>query len=69
MHEPLKPPAMGRKDSMPTHITGNLSEAARQARNAASRAWRAKNKDRVREYNRRYWERKAQEAQQNGKAL
>ena len=36
-----------------------LSDAAREARNAAARAWRKKNKDRVQEYNRRYWERKA----------
>lgn len=43
-----------------------LSEAARQARNAASREWRMKHKDRVREYNRRYWEKKAQEALQDG---
>ena len=52
---------------MPTHNTGNLSEAARQARNAAAKAWRAKNKDKVKEYNRRYWEKKAwKEARQDG---
>ena len=43
-----------------------LSDAAREARNAAARAWRKKHRDRVREYNRRYWERKAtQEATVN----
>lgn len=36
-----------------------LSKAAREARNAANRAWRKKNPGKVREYNRRYWERKA----------
>lgn len=49
-----------------------LSEAARQARNAAQRAWRAKNKDKVREANRRYWEKKARtrkEEKENGNAL
>ena len=46
--------------------TVTLSEAARQARNAAARAWRAKNKDKEREYHRRYWEKKAQEENQNG---
>ena len=36
---------------------------AREARNAYQRAWRAKNPDRVREINNRYWEKKAQELQ------
>lgn len=36
-----------------------LSEAAREARNAANREWRKKHPAKVREYNRRYWERKA----------
>ena len=57
----------GGKESMPKHIKGQLSEAARQARNAAARAWRAKNKDKVKEYNRRYWENKAGKGAQNGK--
>lgn len=51
------------------YTKGNLSEAARQARNAAAKVWRAKNKDKVREYNRRYWEKKAKEAQHDGEAL
>lgn len=42
-----------------TQHAKDLSDAAREARNAAARAWRKKNKDRVQEYNRRYWERKA----------
>lgn len=33
--------------------------AAAQARNEYYRAYRAKHKDKVREYNRRYWEKKA----------
>lgn len=36
-----------------------LSETARQARNAYTRAWRARNKEKVRETNRQYWERRA----------
>ena len=42
-----------------------LSDAAREARNAASREWRMKNKERVQEYNRRYWERKAAKEAKN----
>ena len=49
-----------------------LTEAARESRNAASREWRRKNKERVQEYNRRYWERRAErerkaERERNGK--
>jgi hypothetical protein len=32
---------------------------AKEARNLYYREWRKKNKDKVREYQRRYWERKA----------
>lgn len=35
-----------------------LTEAARLERNRYVREWRAKNKERVKEINRRYWERK-----------
>lgn len=35
-------------------------DAARNARNAYARQWRAKNKDRVRENNLRYWARRAE---------
>lgn len=34
------------------------------ARRAYSKEWRQKNKDRVRQYNKRFWERKAQELMQ-----
>ena len=37
-------------------------EAARQARNAYAREWRARNPDKVRQYNKSYWERKAESA-------
>ena len=41
-------------------MTANeVRELARQERNRYSREWRAKNKDRVRETNRKYWERRA----------
>ena len=35
-------------------------EAARAARNKYSREWRAKNPDKVREINERYWARRAE---------
>jgi hypothetical protein len=37
-----------------------LSSEAKKARNAYQRAWNAKNKDKVREYRERYWQRKAE---------
>ena len=37
-----------------------MNEQARQLRNAAMREWRQKNPDKIREYNRRYWEKKAE---------
>lgn len=37
-----------------------LSEEAKQARKEYRREWRAKNKDKVAESNRRYWEKKSQ---------
>ena len=36
-----------------------MDEAAREARNAYNRAWRAAHKDRVKEINARYWKKKA----------
>ncbi len=42
-----------------------MDEKAKKARRAYANAWRAANKDRVREYNKRYWERKAVQMQQN----
>ena len=41
-----------------------VEELARDERLAYFRQWRAKNKDRVRENNRRYWEKRALERQQ-----
>lgn len=39
-----------------------MSEAAKLARNAYKRRWAKENPDKVKAANRRYWERKAQEA-------
>ena len=38
----------------------NLVKAAKNARNQYARAWRAKNKERVRANNLRYWARRAE---------
>lgn len=35
-----------------------MSEEAREKRNAYLREWRKKNKDKVKEINKRYWEKK-----------
>ena len=40
-----------------------MSEKAKAERNAYYRAWRAKNKEKIKQANRRYWEKKAKEAQ------
>ena len=40
-----------------------MSEAAREARNAYKREWAKKNPDKVKAANRKYWEKKAQEAE------
>lgn len=37
-----------------------IDALAREAKRAYYRKWNAKNKDRVREYQRRYWQRKAE---------
>jgi hypothetical protein len=37
----------------------NKNEAARKARIAYYRQWRAKNRDRTRQYNQTYWQRRA----------
>lgn len=42
-----------------------MNEAARKAVNAYNRKWRAEHKDRVKEYNRRYWEKKAKAEKEN----
>lgn len=36
---------------------------AREAQREYNRQWRARNKDKVKEYNKRYWERRAQREQ------
>jgi len=41
---------------------GQLSEAAKEARRAYRRKWAAANREKVREYQNRYWERIAKEA-------
>lgn len=38
-----------------------MNEKGKEARRAYANAWRAANKDKVREYNARYWERKAEQ--------
>ena len=38
-----------------------IKEIARKIRNERIKEWRAKNKDKVRESNKRYWEKKARE--------
>lgn len=42
-------------------------EQARKARNAYAREWRAKNRDKVRQYNMAYWLKKAQDKGDQGK--
>lgn len=44
----------------------NIANQAREARNAYARAWRAKNRDKVKQYNENYWQKKA--AAQDGEA-
>lgn len=41
----------------------NMTDAAREARNAYRRQWAAAHPDKVREWQRRYWEKKAQQAE------
>lgn len=43
----------------------DISEAAKERRRAYKREWAARNRDKVREYNRAYWERKAAQAREN----
>lgn len=43
----------------------NLTEAVREAKRQYMREWRKKNPERVKENNRRYWERKAKQMQEN----
>lgn len=39
----------------------NLSEAAKEARRKYKREWNRKNKDKLKEYEKRYWEKRAAE--------
>lgn len=43
--------------------SSGLSEAAKEARRIAQKEWYHKNKEKQKEYNRRYWEKKAAEMQ------
>lgn len=43
-----------------------MDEKAREAQRAYMREWRRKNKDKVRESNRRYWMRRAQRTAEKG---
>ena len=43
-----------------------IKEQARQERNKYYREYRAKNKERVKEINARYWERRAQKKEKEG---
>lgn len=40
----------------------SMSEQAKQARRAYQAKWRAENRDKVRQHERTYWEKKAREA-------
>ena len=46
-------------DKNATHTTG-MSDAANESRRAYLREWRAKSKDRIRDYNARYWAKRAE---------
>ena len=39
-----------------------MTDAAKEARKAYKREWAKRNRDKTREYNKRYWEKKAAEA-------
>lgn len=43
-----------------------MTDKAREARKLYKRDWQRKNKDKVKEYQRRYWEKKALEKQEAG---
>lgn len=45
-----------------------LSKEAREARNAYFRKWRKANAEKVKRYNSKYWEKKAQEMQNDAEA-
>ena len=46
----------------------DIKKQAREARNAYARAWRARNRDKVKTYNESYWIRKAAQDEQKAAA-
>ncbi|MGU8655158.1 hypothetical protein G6Z26_15575 [Clostridium perfringens] len=46
-----------------------MNDKAREERNAYMRAWRKKNKDRVKEYNSSYWERKSKRKREEEQSI
>ncbi|MDH2337498.1 hypothetical protein [Clostridium perfringens] len=46
-----------------------MNNKAREERNAYMRAWRKKNKDRVKEYNSSYWERKSKSKREEEQSI
>lgn len=42
-----------------------IEEKAKQAQREYGKKWRAKNKDKVKEYNKRFWQKQAEKKQQN----
>ena len=54
---------MKTEDTTNTRNKKPMSEAAREARNAYKRKWAAEHPDKIKAYSRRYWEKKAQEAE------
>lgn len=45
-----------------------MTDAAKEARRAYKRAWNAQNRDKVKEYQQRYWNKKALELQEGAKS-
>lgn len=54
---------MKTENTISTRNKKPMSEAAREARNAYKRKWAKDNPEKVKAYTRRYWEKKAQEAE------
>lgn len=46
-------------NTQPKHQETSMSDAARKAQNAYTRRYRKEHPERVREWNRRYWQKKA----------
>lgn len=44
-----------------------MTDKAKEARKKYQKKWRAQNKDKVRQYNERYWQKRAEEGRDNGK--